>query len=123
MTDYLLRFDSKLDFDALAEAQGLAVVDPATGEVSPTLATFTYAQVIIGEHFVPTGGTVTGPDGLPVPELAGDGFHWVLFRELEPVPAITALAPYAQWASSFVDGAGDPVPRPADPSFPQTTWL
>lgn len=123
MTDYLMRFESKLDFDSIAGVHGLATVDPNTGEVTPTLATTSYAQVIIGEHFIPTGNTIPGPDGEPVPEYVGDGLHWVLFRELEPITAISALTPYVVWASNFVDGDGNPIPRPTGSEFPQTVWL
>ena len=123
MIDYLIRLDDKPTFDNIALAEGLAVLDEDTGEIQPTLATYTYAQVIIGEHFIPTGNNIPGPNGEQIPEMISDGSHWVMFRELEPVAALQALNPYVEWASNWVNTDGNPVPRPTYFTFPHNVWL
>ena len=116
--DTLFKFPSETA--SLHAGRLMGTLNTETDE--PILATFAFAQVIIGEHFVPTGAIIDTPMG-PVPEVDGDGKHWILFRALEEVPVPNALSAYVAWRSTLTYPDGNPVPRPAGQDFPQTVWL
>lgn len=126
--DYLLCFPSP----EVAEQFGLANGFAATGKdgkVHATLATHTYAMVVIGEHFPPVAAPAEGED--PVAP-AGDGKHWVLFRDLQGLDVPADAAQYIVWASWFTELQPDPedvtkaievpVPRPTGPAVPNRWW-
>lgn len=118
MRDTLFKFPS----ETAAHRAGLLMgfTNRETGE--QILATFAFAMAIIGEHFVPTGAIIDTPMG-PVPEMDGDGKHWVLFRALEDIPVPNVLSAYAVWSSNLFDANGDPIPRPTTQDYPQNVWL
>jgi len=117
MIDSLFRFPSDTVFHRASQLMGTANSDG-----TPILATFAFAQAIIGEHMVPTGAIIDTPLG-PVPELDGDGKYWVLFRALEEVPVPNVLSAYVAWRSTLTEPDGTPIPRPTTPEYPQQVWL
>lgn len=94
---------------------------PEEGTPSTCLASHQHAIHIIGEHFVPTGETITDDFGTR-PVMAGDGKWWVLFRCPHDLPMTPELEPFVVWASFFVDEDGAPLPRPVDPTIPSVFW-
>jgi hypothetical protein len=88
---------------------------------TPILASFAFAQLVIGEHMIPTGVMIPGPFG-DIPEMDGDGKHWILLRTLQDIPIPTSVAAYAVWHSSLESG-GVPVPRPSSVDYPQHAWI
>jgi len=117
MQDTLFKFPSET-----ASLHGMKLMGAVNSDDEPILATFAFAQAIIGEHMVPTGAIIDTPQG-PVPEMDGDGKHWVLFRALEDVPVPNVLNAYVAWRSTLTDANGVPIPRPTTPDVPQQVWL
>ena len=110
MIDLLLRFSSREQAAQIGMALGYTTQDPETGEWQTTQATLDLAVCIIGEHFMPTGEATEGPNGEPVPVLAGDGNYWVMVRSLVDMEIPEAIQPFI-------------VQRdPADPTQPQQRW-
>ena len=121
MIDYLLCFPNKekaIEFGERAgytkvvesseevtteTAEGVEVIENVNKrEVDTNLATHDYAIDIIGEHFIATGEMkdLGEPFG-EVPEMEGDGKHWILFRDINgnmPIPP--EVEPFIVWASN-----------------------
>lgn len=114
MRDFLLRFPDKNIAVQFGMGQGYTSTD-AEGEAQTTLAAHGFALVIIGEHFVPTGNMVESDFGV-IPEMAGDGQWWILFRDLAGLPIPPEADPFIVWRSD----SGQP--RPTDPQYPANTW-
>ena len=62
MIDVLLKFANQTQAAQVGQALGYTTQDPETGEWHTTQATETLAICVIGEHWVPTGETTTGPN-------------------------------------------------------------
>ena len=119
--DLLCRFPDKATAESLGLPLGFATQDPETGVITPILATHEFALAVIGEHLLPTGALLDTPFGQR-PEMAGDGFYWVLFRPLIPFGIHPLIAPHVVWNSDDKDELGKPVPRPAGAEYPQNRW-
>jgi hypothetical protein len=127
MIDYLLKFPSKAIAEQFGIANGFAQVDPKSGKVISSLASHTHALYEIGEHFKPTGKTVTDISGSKSPELVRDGQWWVLFRDLVGIPVPEGGNQFIIWSSdmTITDDAGSEisVPRPEfNPDVPSVFW-
>ena len=108
--DVLLRFDSQLQAAQIGQGLGYSTQDPKTGEWHTTQATLDLAICVIGEHYLPTGETTTGPSGEPVPVMAGDGKWWVMVRSLVEIELPAEILPFI-------------VERdPANPAIPNQVW-
>ena len=110
MIDVLLKFSSQTQAAQVGQALGYTTQDPDTGEWHTTQATLDLAICVIGEHWVPTGQTTTGPNGEPVPVYAGDGQWWVMVRSLVDMQIPAEIQPFIV------------VPNPEDPSIPNQKW-
>lgn len=110
MIDLLLLFDSRTQAAQIGMALGYTTQDPETGDYQTTQATLDLAVCIIGEHYAPNGETITGPNGEPVPVLAGDGKYWVMVRSLVDMQIPDAIQPFIVQRN------------PADPTQPQQQW-
>jgi hypothetical protein len=110
MIDYLLCFPDRATAIGFGNANGYSTTDPETGETSTRLGTHDYALTIIGEHITDTGNTVDGPFGDQIPERAGDGKHWVLFRDIkETVEVPPSAEQFIIWQSD----SGEDIPATA----------
>ena len=94
MIDILLRFPSREAAAQIGMALGYTTQDPETGDYQTTQATLDLAVCVIGQHYIPTGETTTGPNGEPVPVLAGDGEYWVMVRSLIDMPIPAEIEPF-----------------------------
>ena len=110
MKDILLKFDSKEQSIAFAEANGFATVG-AEGELHIIQQGEDYGFSVIGEHWTETGETETFRDE------DGTDAWWVLFRDL----ADRDLSPaedFIIWHSAMTElneeGEEVSVPRPAN---------
>lgn len=110
MIDVLLKFDNQTQAAQVGQAMGYTTQDPDTGEWHTTQATETLAICVIGEHWVPTGETTTGPNGEPVPVLAGDGQWWVMVRSLVDMAIPAEIQPFIV------------QPDPENPAIPNQRW-
>ena len=118
--DALLSFESEEQAVQFGFSMGYTS-DPAEGSPTTCLASHQHAIHIIGEHFVPTGETVTDDFGTR-PVMAGDGKWWVLFRCPHDMEVTEEIAPFLVWASFQKDEAGEPLPRPFSPDVPAVFW-
>lgn len=110
MIDILLKFDSQEQAGLIGEQLGYTTRDPETGEFHTTQATLTLAICVIGVHYYPDGTTTEGPNGEPVPVLAGDGKYWVMVRSLVDIDIPPEILPFV-------------VERnPDDPTIPNQRW-
>lgn len=108
--DVLLRFDSQLQAAQIGQALSYSTQDPETGEWSTTQATLDLAICVIGEHYIATGETTEGPNGEPVPVMAGDGKWWVMVRSLIEMALPAEILPFI-------------VERnPENPAIPNRVW-
>lgn len=110
MIDLLLKFPSQLVAAQVGQGLGYSVQDPETGEWQTTQATLDLAICVIGEHYIPTGETTTGPMGEPVPVMAGDGQWWVMVRSLVDMPIPAEIQPFIV------------QPDLADATIPNRVW-
>jgi len=110
MIDVLLKFANQTQAAQVGQALGYTTQDPETGEWHTTQATETLAICVIGEHWVPTGETTTGPNGEPVPVMAGDGHWWVMVRSLVDMAIPAEIQPFIV------------VPDPENPAIPNQRW-
>ena len=94
MTDYILRFPSKLAAEQFGIASGFASANE-DGEVQSNLASHTHAMCVVGDY---------------------DGAWWVLFRDLVGIPIPDGAEQFIHWSST----SGDP--RPTDESTPNIFW-
>lgn len=128
--DYILCFPSAQEAEQFGLANGFART-MKDGTVRATMATHEYALAVIGEHFPPAPAPAEGAAESP-PAPAGDGKHWVLFRDLKGLDIPAGAADYIVWASWFTELAPDPedvtkaievpVPRPTGPAVPNRWW-
>ena len=129
MTDYLLCFPDKDTAIAFGKATGYTFDDGADGVITPT-TTKDYCLSVIGEHYSPTENMIPSPfetipahttevDGQTIehegqtfediPEITGDGKHWVLFRDLKGTINVPHEASqFIVWSSSQL------IQRPPD---------
>lgn len=117
--DALLVFPDSETAVLFGNAMGFTQGDP--GDATTTLASHHHAIHIIGEHFVPTGETITDEFGTR-PVMAGDGKWWVLFRCPADMEIPPAAEPFLVWSSHEVDLEGNPISRPSNPLTPSTFW-
>lgn len=110
MIDVLLKFASQTQAAQIGQALGYTTQDPETGEWHTTQATLDLAICVIGEHFAPTGEITTGPNGEPVPVLAGDGQWWVMVRSLVDMAIPAEIQPFIV------------VPDPENLAIPNQRW-
>lgn len=110
MIDLLLKFPSREVAAQVGQGLGYSTQDPDTGEWQTTQATETLAICVIGEHWVPTGETTTGPMGEPVPVYAGDGQWWVMVRSLVDMAIPAEIQPFIV------------QPDPENPAIPNQRW-
>lgn len=111
MIDLLLKFPS-VDV-AVQVGQALGVTAPSEegdGTFATIQADHNVAVCVIGEHFVPTGVTLTDDEGNEHPEMIGDGQWWVMIRGRDGTPVPPDLDPYIV------------TPNPADPTIPDRRW-
>ena len=94
MTDYILRFPSKLAAEQFGIASGFASANE-DGEVQSNLASHTHAMCVVGDY---------------------DGAWWVLFRDLVGIPIPDGAEQFIHWSSA----SGEP--RPTDESTPNIFW-
>ena len=121
MIDYLLSFPDRDTAVAFGKATGYTFDDDIDGVVTPT-SNKDYCLTIIGEHFAPTRDAMPSPfQTIPahttetwgntieheeqvfdsVPEIAGDGKHWVLFRDIKGTIEVPSEASeFIVWASN-----------------------
>jgi len=93
MTDYILRFPSKLAAEQFGIASGFA--SDVDGEVQSNLASHTHAMCVVGDY---------------------NGAWWVLFRDLVGIPIPDGAEQFIHWSSA----SGEP--RPTDESTPNIFW-
>ena len=94
MTDYILRFPSKLAAEQFGIASGFASANEG-GEVVSNLASHEHAMCVVGDF---------------------NGAWWVLFRDLVGIPIPDGGEQFIHWSST----SGDP--RPTDESTPNIFW-
>ena len=101
MIDYLLCFPDRATAIGFGNANGYSTTDPVTGETHTCLGTHEYALSIIGEHYLLTGATIDAGEPIgEISETAGDGKHWVLFRDIKETIEVPASAdPFIIWRS------------------------
>ena len=104
MTDYILKFPSKLAAEQFGIASGFASANE-DGEVQSNLASHEHAMCVVGDY---------------------EGAWWVLFRDLVGIPIPEGGDLYIYWSSDWTvldeDGSEIPVPRPTDESVPNIWW-
>ena len=104
MTDYILKFPSKLAAEQFGIASGFASANE-DGEVVSNLASHEHAMCVVGDY---------------------NGAWWVLFRDLSGIPIPEGGGLYIYWSSDWTvldeDGSEIPVPRPTDESVPNIWW-
>lgn len=110
MIDVLLKFANQTQAAQVGQALGYTTQDLETGEWHTTQATLDLAICVIGEHWVPTGETTTGPNGNPVPVYAGDGQWWVMVRSLVDMAIPAEIQPFVV------------IPDPGNPAIPNQRW-
>ena len=93
MIDYLLRFPSKEAAVMFGLQSGFVAFDEQKQPYT-TLATHTYAVVIIGPWV-----RQVGEDKECNPIMESDGLHWVLFRDLAGLPIPPGAEQYIFWTS------------------------
>ena len=94
MTDYILKFPSKLAAEQFGIASGFASANE-DGEVQSNLASHTHAMCVVGDF---------------------NGAWWVLFRDLVGIPIPEGGEQFIHWSSA----SGEP--RPTDESTPNIFW-
>jgi hypothetical protein len=96
MTDYLLKFPTKLAAEQFGFANGFAS-ENEDGEIISTLASHEHALCEIGEH-------------------NGDGQWWVLFRDLVGIQIPAGGEEFIHWSSASSEK------KPTDESTPLIFW-
>ena len=118
MKDILLKFDSKEQAVAFAEANGFTSVDEED-ELRVVEQGDDYVFTVIGEHWTETGETETfrDEDGTEYEHLimVSDDAWWVLFRDMAD-RGMTPAEDFIVWHSDMTEqneeGEEVPVPRP-----------
>jgi hypothetical protein len=110
MTDYILKFPSKVVAEQFGIANGFAAPD-GNGVVQSNLASHEHALCVVGEHLL----LQPDIDGEPQPAI-GDGQYWVLFRDLVGIPIPAGGEQFIHWSNE----SGEP--RPVDESVPSIWW-
>ena len=111
MIDYLLCFPDRATAIGFGNANGYSTTDPVTGETHTRLGTHEYAMSIIGEHYILTGAMVDAGEPFgEIPERAGDGKHWVLFRDIKET---VEVPPSAEQFIIWQPDSGEDIPATA----------
>lgn len=124
MIDYLLKFNNKEEAEIFAVNNGFAEInaDGITSQVYDQ----SYSMSIIGEHWIPSGNEITSEDGILYPQLVGDGYYWVLFRDLIDRALPEGADLYIMWSSDMTITKRKktiPIERPTDdPLIPNRFW-
>ena len=118
MKDILLKFDSKEQAVAFAEANGFTSVDEED-ELRVVEQGDDYVFTVIGEHWTETGETETfrDEDGTEYehPIMVSDDAWWVLFRDMadrDMTPAEDFIVWHSDMTEQNEEGEEVPVPRP-----------
>tara|TARA_A100001391_G_scaffold133786_1_gene92795 strand:+ start:23 stop:406 length:384 start_codon:yes stop_codon:yes gene_type:complete len=118
MKDILLKFDSKEQAVAFAEANGFTSVDEED-ELRVVEQGDDYVFTVIGEHWTETGETETfrDEDGTEYEHLimVSDDAWWVLFRDMadrDMTPAEDFIVWHSDMTEQNEEGEEVPVPRP-----------
>jgi len=118
MKDILLKFNSKEQAVAFAEANGFTSVDEED-ELRVIEQGEDYVFTVIGEHWTETGETETFRDETGTeyehPIMVSDEAWWVLFRDMADRD-MTPAEDFIIWHSAMTElneeGEEVPVPRP-----------
>lgn len=108
-----LRSDTREEMEEAAEAAGLIVDDPQTGEPMLVTASHAHQLDVIGTIYEETGNILIDPEtGEEYPEMGPiPGYH-VNVKVLNELPAelqpfvITVITPYRIFSGDNVDAAG-----------------
>ena len=118
MKDILLKFDSKEQSIAFAEANGFTSVDEED-ELRVIEQGEDYVFTVIGEHWTETGETETfrDEDGTEYehPIMVSDDAWWVLFRDMadrDMTPAEDFIVWHSAMTEQNEEGEEVSVPRP-----------
>ena len=118
MKDILLKFDSKEQSIAFAEANGFTSVDEED-ELRVIEQGEDYVFTVIGEHWTETGETETfrDEDGTEYehPIMVSDDAWWVLFRDMadrDMTPAEDFIIWHSAMTEQNEEGEEVSVPRP-----------
>ena len=118
MKDILLKFNSKEQAVAFAEANGFTSVD-ADDELRVIEQGEDYVFTVIGEHWTETGETETFRDETGTeyehPIMVSDEAWWVLFRDMadrDLSPAEDFVVWHSQMTEQNEEGEEVSVPRP-----------
>ena len=118
MKDILLKFNSKEQAVAFAEANGFTSVDEED-ELRVLEQGEDYVFTVIGEHWTETGETETfrDEDGTEYehPIMVSDDAWWVLFRDMadrDMTPAEDFIVWHSAMTEQNEEGEEVPVPRP-----------
>ena len=118
MKDILLKFNSKEQAVAFAEANGFTSVDEED-ELRVLEQGEDYVFTVIGEHWTETGETETfrDEDGTEYehPIMVSDEAWWVLFRDMadrDLSPAEDFVVWHSDMTEQNEEGEEVPVPRP-----------
>ena len=121
MKDILLKFNSKEQAVAFAEANGFTSVAEEEGEEKVSIITQgdDYVFTVIGEHWTETGETETfrDEDGTEYEHLimVSDDAWWVLFRDMadrDMTPAEDFIVWHSAMTEQNEEGEEVSVPRP-----------
>ena len=130
MIDYILKFPSKTTAQQFGLANGFAV-QTENGDIVSRLASYEHALYEIGEHFITPQVEITNESETEIvdehPAAIGDGFYWVLFRDLVGIPIPAGGEQFIVWSSNQTtldeNGKETPIPRPInDPNIPNIWW-
>jgi hypothetical protein len=122
MIDAINRYTTPAEALAAFSAAGMTWTDDDGVEHIKT-ATIEFAVCEWGEKFTLTDpGDPTDPLNFP-PVWTGDGFHWVVYRDLVNEEIPPELLTGVVWSSLMRDTNAEPVPRPTDGSVPNQFWL
>jgi hypothetical protein len=121
MIDVISKYNSPAEALAVFSAAGMTSTDK-DGVEHIMQATHEFAVCEWGEKFTMTSPGTPG-DPLDPPVWTGDGFHWVVYRDLVNDQIPPELLTGIVWSSLMVDSNNVPVQRPADGSIPNQFWL
>lgn len=93
MIDLLLCFPNYTTAAQVGVALGFTEQN-GDGTFRTTQAAQTLAICVIGEHWYPSGQTITGDRGQTIPVFVGDGQWWVMVRSLVEMPVPEAIQSY-----------------------------